>query len=143
MLNLSAPCAVQDIDYFRVSAGWQSAWFGSKASGDAKSRHATAGHHGAKPECAAGSAQLRRRPHPNLSRVPPQSPPGTTTPVTPPTANPQASPDANRETLPVPTSSPTPGIDEPIQDPRDPVFPTVEQKPLPPMPNHDAAGRDQ
>jgi len=51
--------------------------------------------------------------------------------VTQPIVTPQATP----ETIPSPTMSPTPGVDEPIQEPREPVFPTVEQRPLPPLPN--------
>lgn len=67
---------------------------------------------------------------PETQRVSPQAPPGTPN-VTQPTVTPQATP----ETIPAPTVSPTPGVDEPIQEPREPVFPTVEQRPLPPLPN--------
>ena len=67
---------------------------------------------------------------PETQRVSPQAPPGTPN-VTQPTVTPQATP----ETIPSPTMSPTPGVDEPIQEPREPVFPTVEQRPLPPLPN--------
>lgn len=36
----------------------------------------------------------------------------------------------------VPEATPTPATDEPaVQEPREPVFPQVEQKPLPPLPN--------
>jgi len=34
-----------------------------------------------------------------------------------------------------PTISPTPGVEEPVQEPGEPNFPVVEQKPLPPLPN--------
>jgi HAE1 family hydrophobic/amphiphilic exporter-1 len=37
--------------------------------------------------------------------------------------------------VPSPTISPTPSVDELNQEPKEPVFPTVEQKPLPPLPN--------
>lgn len=67
---------------------------------------------------------------PETQRVPPQAPPGTSN-VTPPTVTPQATP----QSAPSPTVSPTPGADEPVQEPREPVFPTTEQKPLPPLPN--------
>jgi outer membrane protein len=63
---------------------------------------------------------------PETQRVSPQAPPGAAN-VTQPAVTPQATP----ETIP----APTPGVDEPIQEPREPVFPTVEQRPLPPLPN--------
>jgi HAE1 family hydrophobic/amphiphilic exporter-1 len=37
--------------------------------------------------------------------------------------------------VPSPTISPTPSVDELNPEPKEPVFPTVEQKPLPPLPN--------
>jgi HAE1 family hydrophobic/amphiphilic exporter-1 len=38
--------------------------------------------------------------------------------------------------VPLPAVTPTPGVDEPvIQEPGEPKFPTVEQRPLPPIPN--------
>jgi outer membrane protein len=69
---------------------------------------------------------------PETQRVPPQAPPSN---VTPPATPPPATPPADPESSPLPTLSPTPGVDEPIQEPRDPVFPAAEQKPLPPLPN--------
>jgi HAE1 family hydrophobic/amphiphilic exporter-1 len=66
--------------------------------------------------------------------VQPQAPPSTTV-VQPPTTTPQATPQASPEGVPAPSVSPTPTVDETTQEPREPVFPTVEQKPLPPLPN--------
>jgi len=65
---------------------------------------------------------------PESQPVRPQPAPGTTTaPVTSPqTAAPQTS---------IPVASPTPGVDEPLQEPVDPNFPKIEQRPLPPIPN--------
>lgn len=57
---------------------------------------------------------------PGTQQQPPQSPPGT----------PNVVPNS------VPTATPTPTAnDAAIQEPREPVFPTIVQKPLPPMPN--------
>ncbi|HEY2975445.1 MAG TPA: TolC family protein [Pyrinomonadaceae bacterium] len=68
---------------------------------------------------------------PGTQPAPAQAPPGTQQPA------PQAPP-GNPNVVPnvVPEPTPTPTTDEvPIQEPREPVFPAVEQKPLPPMPN--------
>lgn len=72
---------------------------------------------------------------PESQQPPPQQPPATSNV---PTANPtttqqNATPQSSATP---PTVTPTPGIDEPVlQDPREPVFPTTEQRPLPPIPN--------
>src|SRR5688572_9461072 len=59
---------------------------------------------------------------PGVQQPPPQAPPGA--------------PNVAPQTPTSPTATPSQNPDEmPVQDPRDPVFPTAEQKPLPPMPN--------
>ncbi len=65
---------------------------------------------------------------PESQPVRPQQAPGTATaPVTAPqTGLPQTA---------TPVASPTPGVDEPLQEPVDPNFPKIEQRPLPPIPN--------
>lgn len=65
---------------------------------------------------------------PGTQQQPPQAPPGTQRP------NPQAPPSAP-SVIPKTDTEPVPSDVEPIQEPRDPVFPAAEQKPLPPMPN--------
>ncbi len=69
----------------------------------------------------------------------PTAPPGTqqTSPQTPP-STPRV-PGVDVPQQPVPTPSPSPGADV-IEEPRDPVFPSVEQKPLPPVPNMSRLG---
>jgi HAE1 family hydrophobic/amphiphilic exporter-1 len=70
---------------------------------------------------------------PNTQQVPPQAPPATLN-VSPSTTNPQTVPPQSLATPP--TVTPTPEVDEPVlQEPIDPVFPAVEQRPLPPIPN--------
>jgi outer membrane protein len=69
---------------------------------------------------------------PGTQQQPPQAPPGVQQP------NPQSPPGAPNvtpQTTPQNSTTVTPTEVEPIQEPRDPVFPTIEQKPLPPMPN--------
>src|SRR5438876_2603254 len=67
----------------------------------------------------------------------PQAPPGA--PQTPPTAAPGAPqtspvfPPGTEQASPTPT--PLPGENAPIQEPREPVIPTFQAKPLPPLPN--------
>jgi outer membrane protein TolC len=53
--------------------------------------------------------------------------------VVPPTAAPQTGTPTQNPTAP--QQVPTEPVDSPTQEPQDPAFPTVEQKPLPPMPN--------
>ena len=68
---------------------------------------------------------------PGTQQQPPTAPPGV------PRPNPQAPPGAPVVTPQTPSTT-TPPVTtdvEPIQEPREPVFPAVEQKPLPPMPN--------
>ncbi|MEK6283688.1 MAG: TolC family protein [Acidobacteriota bacterium] len=65
---------------------------------------------------------------PGTQQLPAQAPPGI--PPTNPQA-PPAAPNAVPQTVTPPVSTDV----EPIQEPRDPVFPSVEQRPLPPMPN--------
>jgi len=70
---------------------------------------------------------------PESQPVAPQAPPST---VTPQTVNPQTTTPPTAQPTPPDTVTPTPGVDEPVlQEPREPVFPTVEQRPLPPIPN--------
>lgn len=71
---------------------------------------------------------------PESQRVPPQAPPSTTN-VAPPAPPPQATPEVNPQGVPAPTASPTPVVDESVQEPREPVFPATDQRPLPPLPN--------
>ncbi|HEY8187432.1 MAG TPA: TolC family protein [Pyrinomonadaceae bacterium] len=71
---------------------------------------------------------------PETQRIPPQAPPATVNPA-PPTTISQPTPEASPQNVPSPTISPTPSVDELNQEPKEPVFPTVEQKPLPPLPN--------
>src|SRR6266403_805428 len=74
----------------------------------------------------------------------PQAPPGA--PQTPPTAPPgapQTSPAAPPGTnAPQPTPTPLPGENAPIQEPREPVIPPFQSKPLPPLPNLSRLGID-
>ena len=72
------------------------------------------------PTAAPGTQQQPATAPPGIPRPNPQAPPGApvVTPETPSTTTPPVTTDV-----------------EPIQEPRDPVFPAVEQKPLPPMPN--------
>ncbi|HEY6230377.1 MAG TPA: TolC family protein [Pyrinomonadaceae bacterium] len=72
---------------------------------------------------------------PSSQPVAPQAPPST---VTPQTIAPQSTAPATAQPTPPDTVTPTatPGVDEPtLQEPPEPVFPTVEQRPLPPIPN--------
>ncbi|MFN2531346.1 MAG: TolC family protein [Pyrinomonadaceae bacterium] len=60
----------------------------------------------------------------------PQAPPGVpqTAPVTPPGTNLPAH-------NPSPTPTPLPGAPSPIEEPREPVIPNLQARPLPPLPN--------
>src|SRR5882672_1976180 len=69
---------------------------------------------------------------PESQRLPPQAPPATSNAPRPAPTPPGVTPPSE----PLPTVTPTPGTDEPvIQEPGEPVFPTVEPRPLPPIPN--------
>ena len=79
----------------------------------------------------------------------PTTPPATEKPApqAPPTAPPV--PGVDRPQTPVANPSPTPQVDvvpspspqvDTLQEPREPTFPTVEQKPLPPIPNMSRLG---
>ena len=76
---------------------------------------------------------------PDTQKTAPQAPPGTQQPAPQsPPGNPNVAPPQPLQTTPgaPPQASPTPLGEQPeIQEPQEPVFPTVEQKPLPPMPN--------
>ncbi|HEU4478459.1 MAG TPA: TolC family protein [Pyrinomonadaceae bacterium] len=61
----------------------------------------------------------------------PQAPPGTSTAPTNQPAQPSTSP----TTVPSPEATSPAQEATPLQDPREPVFPTVQQRPLPPMPD--------
>jgi outer membrane protein len=68
---------------------------------------------------------------PGTQPAPAQAPPGTQQPAPQaPPGNPNVVPNVVAEPTPTPTTD-----EVPIQEPREPVFPAVEQKPLPPMPN--------
>jgi len=83
------------------------------------------------PTTPPGTQQPAPQAPPGSQQPAPQAPPGAPN-VAPPTAAPQQNP--NETTTPQnPTEAPTPA--DVNQEPREPTFPTVEQKPLPPMPN--------
>ncbi|MDQ3665916.1 MAG: TolC family protein [Acidobacteriota bacterium] len=84
------------------------------------------------PNRPPGTQQPPPTAPPGTQQPPPQAPPGTpAAPVSRPTPS----------TPGIPTSAPSPEVttpsseNRPIQDPADPVFPAVERRPLPPMPN--------
>jgi outer membrane protein len=84
------------------------------------------------PNTPPGTQQAPPKAPPGIQQPAPQAPPGIpTAPVTRPSPS----------TPGTPTVAPTPELttpttdNPPIQDPVDPVFPPVEQRPLPPMPN--------
>lgn len=85
------------------------------------------------PNRPPGTQQAPPTAPPGTQQPPPQTPPGNpnapTTRPTPPTTTP-----APEVATPSPEATP-PTETTPIQEPRDPVFPTIERKPLPPMPN--------
>ena len=70
---------------------------------------------------------------PGTQRTTPQTPPGTTVvpPITRPPSQTPALPIASPTPLPDPNASPTP----PEVEPREPLFPDAQARPLPPMPN--------
>ena len=72
----------------------------------------------------------------------PQAPPGAPqTPATAPPGAPQTSPAAPPGTnAPQPTPTPLPGENAPIQEPREPVIPPFQAKPLPPLPDMSRLG---
>src|SRR6185436_14470466 len=67
---------------------------------------------------------------PGTQQPPAQAPPSAPN-VAPPTAAPQTQTPIQDPTAP----QVVPPVDSTLQDPQEPTFPTVEQKPLPPMPN--------
>jgi outer membrane protein TolC len=67
------------------------------------------------------------------SQQPPAQAPPAAPHVAPPTAAPQT--ETPMQNPAAPQVVPTPSVDVPTQEPQEPNFPTVEQKPLPPMPN--------
>src|SRR5216683_1765680 len=77
------------------------------------------------PEAARPNTQNPQAP-PGAPQTPPTAPPGApqTSPVAPPGTN-----------VPQPTPTPLPGQTTPIEEPREPVIPTSQAKPLPPLPN--------
>ena len=71
---------------------------------------------------------------PGTQQPAPQTPPGNpNAPITQPT--PPTTAPAPEVTTPSPEVTTPPTDTTPLQEPREPVFPTVEKKPLPPMPN--------
>ncbi len=93
------------------------------------------------PTRAPGTQTQSPTTAPGTQRPAPQTPPGAPAlPGVPPTtiqapaAVPSPTPPISPTELPpVPEASPTP--DQPTVEPTDPKFPTIEQRPLPPMPN--------
>jgi outer membrane protein len=79
------------------------------------------------PSAPPGTQQQAPLTPPGVQQPAPQAPPGVQQPA------PQAPPGTPNVTPQ--TTTPAQNPDEQIQEPREPVFPTVEQKPLPPMPN--------
>ena len=84
------------------------------------------------PNTPPGTQQAPPKAPPGIQQPPPQAPPGNPTdPVTRPAPS----------TPGAPTVAPSPEVttptseNPPIQDPVDPVFPSAERRPLPPMPN--------
>ncbi len=90
------------------------------------------------PNTPPGTQQAPPKAPPGTQQPPPKAPPGIpTAPITRPTP-----PTTDTPSTPgTPTAAPSPEVttptteNPPIQDPVDPVFPTVERRPLPPMPN--------
>ncbi|MGH9958064.1 MAG: TolC family protein, partial [Pyrinomonadaceae bacterium] len=82
------------------------------------------------PNLPPGTQPAKPTAPPGTQQQPPQAPPGVpTAPITKPTAPPVD------VATPTPTDMPTPTDTTPVQEPRDPVFPPAEQRPLPPLPN--------
>jgi outer membrane protein len=81
------------------------------------------------PESARPNTQNPQAP-PGAPQTPPSAPPGTTqtSPAAPPGSN------APPQTA-SPTPAPQPGEVAPVQEPREPVIPAFQSKPLPPLPN--------
>src|SRR5258708_30191672 len=93
-----------------------------------------------KPPASEQNQTVPEAARPNTQN--PQAPPGA--PQTPPTAPPgapQTSPAAPPGTnAPQPTPTPLPGENAPIQEPREPVIPPFQAKPLPPLPDMSRLG---
>lgn len=84
------------------------------------------------PNTPPGTQQAPPKAPPGIQQPAPQAPPGNPTdPVTRPTPSTPGTPTV---APPPEVTTPTPE-NQPIQDPVEPVFPLVEQRPLPPMPN--------
>lgn len=86
------------------------------------------------PNAPPGTQQPAPQAPPGIQQPAPQAPPGLPqqAPQTPPgTPNVPTQPNVTPQTV---TPPQTPNEAE-VQEPRDPAFPTIEQKPLPPMPN--------
>jgi HAE1 family hydrophobic/amphiphilic exporter-1 len=89
------------------------------------------------PAATPNPAQREATRPPGTQTQSPTAPPGTqqTSPQAPPSAPRVPGVDVPQQTpVATPSPSPAPGL-EPIQEPREPVFPAVEKKPLPPMPD--------
>lgn len=78
------------------------------------------------PSAAPGTQQPPPNAPPGTQQPPPQSPPGAPG-VVPPSGLPK--------TVPPQTQTPSQNPDGSIQEPTTPLFPPVEQRPLPPLPN--------
>lgn len=90
------------------------------------------------PTATPNPAQREATRPPGSQTQTPTAPPGTqtTSPQAPPTTPRVPGVDAPQQ--PVPSPSPSP--DDVVQEPRDPVFPVIEPKPLPPVPNMSRLG---
>lgn len=85
------------------------------------------------PKTPPGTQQAPPKAPPGTQQPPPQAPPGNpTAPITRPTPSTPGTPTA---AAPSPEVTTPTSENPPIQDPVDPVFPAVERRPLPPMPN--------
>lgn len=84
------------------------------------------------PSAPPGTQPQSPKAAPGVQQPPAQAPPGAPD-VVPPTAAPQTGTPTQNPTAP--EQVPPQPVESPTQEPQDPNFPTVEQKPLPPMPN--------
>jgi len=107
---------------------------GAKPTPNPAARDATRppGQETQNPTTPPGTQQQAPQAPPGAQQPAPQAPPGAPN-VTPPTAAPPQNPTEVTPPPQNPNEALTPEVQ--TQEPREPVFPSVEQKPLPPMPN--------
>ncbi|CAN5686438.1 TolC family protein [soil metagenome] len=84
------------------------------------------------PNRPPGAQQPPPKAPPGTQQLPPQAPPGN---PAAPTTRPTPSTAGTPIVAPSPEVTPPASENPPVQDPVDPVFPVVERRPLPPMPN--------